>query len=110
MPTLPTTHNVCGSPLPFLSPPQNNVCAHGHARPPATLSRLSPGAVVSTSDDPTTVAAFHRLARQGFRGLLKPPFNVPARARAGLGPEWYLPLSQPAAGAATAAMPAGGDE
>jgi uncharacterized ferritin-like protein (DUF455 family) len=24
--------------------------------------------------------------------VLQPPFNEPARAKAGFGPEWYLPL------------------
>ena len=28
------------------------------------------------------------------RGPLKPPFNEQARAKAGFGPEWYLPLAQ----------------
>ncbi len=37
--------------------------------------------------------AFHVLARQGFRGLIKPPYHVEARARAGMGPEWYIPLA-----------------
>ncbi|KAK9820099.1 hypothetical protein WJX72_006117 [[Myrmecia] bisecta] len=36
---------------------------------------------------------FHALVRQHFKGLLKPPFNDDARAKAGFGPEWYLPLA-----------------
>jgi hypothetical protein len=28
------------------------------------------------------------------RGPLKPPFNDAARAKAGFGPQWYLPLAQ----------------
>jgi uncharacterized ferritin-like protein (DUF455 family) len=41
--------------------------------------------------EPTT--AFHDLVRRHFRGTLKPPFDVPARRRAGLGQEFYLPLA-----------------
>ena len=40
-------------------------------------------------------AWFHSLVRSHFRGPLKPPFNDAARARAGFGPEWYLPLAAP---------------
>ncbi|KAL0049405.1 hypothetical protein WJX82_001351 [Trebouxia sp. C0006] len=36
---------------------------------------------------------FHSLVRAHFKGSLKPPFNEEARAAAGFGPEWYLPLS-----------------
>lgn len=39
------------------------------------------------------VAAFHSVVRKYFRGPLKPPFNDVARAAAGFGPEWYLPLA-----------------
>jgi uncharacterized ferritin-like protein (DUF455 family) len=39
------------------------------------------------------VAAFHDVVRKYFRGPLKPPFNEAARAAAGFGPEWYLPLA-----------------
>ena len=39
------------------------------------------------------VAAFHGVVRKYFRGPLKPPFNEAARAAAGFGPEWYLPLA-----------------
>lgn len=42
-------------------------------------------------------AAFHRLVRGNFRGVLKAPFNDPARAEAGLSPEFYRPLSDDAA-------------
>ncbi|MEE8544928.1 MAG: ferritin-like domain-containing protein [Alphaproteobacteria bacterium] len=38
------------------------------------------------------ISAFHDLVRRHFRGTLKPPFNVSARRRAGLGQEFYLPL------------------
>ncbi|GFR40466.1 hypothetical protein Agub_g1027 [Astrephomene gubernaculifera] len=48
-------------------------------------------------------AWFHSLVRAHFWGGLKPPFNDEARARAGFGPEWYLPLAQPAGGAPAAA-------
>ncbi|GIL47801.1 hypothetical protein Vafri_3912 [Volvox africanus] len=40
-------------------------------------------------------AWFHSLVRAHFWGALKPPFNEEARAKAGFGPEWYLPLSVP---------------
>ena len=40
---------------------------------------------------------FHSLVRGHFHGLLKPPFNSEARAAAGFGPEWYLPLTVRAA-------------
>ena len=36
---------------------------------------------------------FHAIVRHHFSGVLKPPFNDEARARAGFGPEWYMPLS-----------------
>ncbi|PSC71386.1 hypothetical protein C2E20_5254 [Micractinium conductrix] len=36
---------------------------------------------------------FHSLIRKHFRGPLKPPFNDDARAQAGFGPEWYMPLT-----------------
>ena len=50
---------------------------------------------------------FHALIRRHFRGPLKPPFNDAARAKAGFGPEWYLPLAAvqaPAPAAAAAAV------
>lgn len=37
--------------------------------------------------------AFHDLVRRNFRGPVKPPFNDPARAEAGLTPGFYKPLS-----------------
>jgi len=39
-------------------------------------------------------ATYRALVRENFRGTLKPPFNVPARAQAGLEPAFYdsLPL------------------
>lgn len=42
---------------------------------------------------PSVEIWFHALTRAHFKGLLKPPFNEEARARAGFGPEWYLPLA-----------------
>lgn len=36
---------------------------------------------------------FHELVRRNFRGPVKPPFNDPARAEAGLTPGFYKPLS-----------------
>lgn len=38
-------------------------------------------------------AWFHALIRAHFHGPLKPPFNDEARAQAGFGPEWYMPLA-----------------
>lgn len=38
--------------------------------------------------------AYQELVRTHFRGQLRPPFNVPARTRAGMPQEWYLPLAQ----------------
>jgi uncharacterized ferritin-like protein (DUF455 family) len=35
---------------------------------------------------------FHALARRYFHGALKPPFNEPKRAQAGLPPDFYWPL------------------
>lgn len=40
------------------------------------------------------VEEFHRTVRKYFRGRLKPPFNEGARAAAGFGPQWYLPLAE----------------
>lgn len=40
--------------------------------------------------DPKTT--FHALVRTHFRGGLRPPFNEPARAEAGLPPDFYWPL------------------
>jgi len=42
--------------------------------------------------DAETVTAFHGLVRAHFRGVVKPPFNDSARLKAGLTPDWYLPL------------------
>ncbi|MGB8812581.1 MAG: ferritin-like domain-containing protein [Paracoccaceae bacterium] len=42
--------------------------------------------------DPKEV--FHRLVRQYFHGVLKPPFNEEKRADAGLPPDFYWPLAE----------------
>ena len=42
-------------------------------------------------EDPKEV--FHRLVRHYFKGALKPPFNEPKRADAGLPPDFYWPLA-----------------
>lgn len=39
------------------------------------------------------VPRFHSVVRKYFQGTLKPPFNDAARAAAGFGTEWYLPLA-----------------
>ncbi len=36
---------------------------------------------------------FHSLVKRNFHGSLKPPFNHEARAMAGFGPNWYMPLA-----------------
>lgn len=41
------------------------------------------------------IPTFHRIVRSKYVGLLKPPFNTSAREKAGMSPEWYLPLSHP---------------
>eukprot|EP01006_Ploeotia_vitrea_P009314 TRINITY_DN21889_c0_g1_i1.p1 TRINITY_DN21889_c0_g1~~TRINITY_DN21889_c0_g1_i1.p1 ORF type:complete len:302 (+),score=115.93 TRINITY_DN21889_c0_g1_i1:67-972(+) len=41
--------------------------------------------------DPIT--RFHKSVRANFRGVLKPPFNDEARAKAGFTKEWYMPLT-----------------
>lgn len=38
---------------------------------------------------------FHETVRKNFRGLLKAPFNTPARLAAGMTEDWYLPLTLP---------------
>lgn len=40
------------------------------------------------------VARFQALVRTHFRGNVKPPFNISARAKAGLTTDWYLPLGE----------------
>lgn len=40
---------------------------------------------------------FHALVRAHFHGALKPPFNEEKRAEAGLPPDFYWPLAEPAA-------------
>lgn len=42
------------------------------------------------------VATWHDLLRRHFRGVLKPPFNVELRQRAGFGPEYYGANTGPA--------------
>ena len=39
---------------------------------------------------------FHALVRRYFHGSLKPPFNVEKRAEAGIPPDFYWPLAEPA--------------
>jgi uncharacterized ferritin-like protein (DUF455 family) len=39
------------------------------------------------------IAQFHQVVRRNFRGNLKPPFNDAMRTRAGMTPEWYIPLT-----------------
>ncbi|MCC6006634.1 MAG: DUF455 family protein, partial [Rhodobacteraceae bacterium] len=40
---------------------------------------------------------FHDLVRRYFHGPLKPPFDAARRAEAGLPPDYYWPLAEPAA-------------
>ena len=44
------------------------------------------------AEDASVIERFHRIVWRHFRGVLKPPFNDAARARAGFGKEWYEPL------------------
>lgn len=37
---------------------------------------------------------FQDLVRAQFRGVVKPPFNISARAKAGLTTDWYTPLEE----------------
>ena len=39
---------------------------------------------------------FHASVRRYFKGQLKPPFNIEKRAEAGLPPDFYWPLTEPA--------------
>jgi uncharacterized ferritin-like protein (DUF455 family) len=39
------------------------------------------------------ISRFHQIVRDRFHGLLKPPFNDDGRAKAGMTPEWYMPLT-----------------
>ncbi|OQR91990.1 hypothetical protein THRCLA_08828 [Thraustotheca clavata] len=40
------------------------------------------------------IPTFHKLVRMHYLGVLKPPFNTPARDRANMGEEWYMPLTK----------------
>ncbi|GIL89336.1 hypothetical protein Vretimale_18663 [Volvox reticuliferus] len=63
--------------------------SNGHLSPTASW-------MVDARNYSSVEAWFHSLVRAHFWGALKPPFNEEARAKAGFGPEWYLPLSVPA--------------
>ena len=39
------------------------------------------------------IEKFHRVVREFFGGVLKPPFNHEARAKAGFTKKWYEPLT-----------------
>ena len=43
--------------------------------------------------DDVVIHKFHTTVKTYFKGILKPPFNVEARAAAGFVPEWYEPLA-----------------
>lgn len=43
--------------------------------------------------DDAVIQTFHATVRRYFRGVLKPPFNIEARIRAGFTPDWYEPLA-----------------
>ena len=71
--------------------------AHAHAAEDTSQGDEQPPAWVQDARAHTTVETwFHSLVRRHFHGRLKPPFNEEARAAAGFGPEWYLPLAAPA--------------
>ncbi|OQR84518.1 hypothetical protein ACHHYP_13267 [Achlya hypogyna] len=46
--------------------------------------------------DTDPIPTFHDLVRSHYVGVLKPPFNTPARDRALMTEEWYMPLTEPA--------------
>ncbi|CCQ74338.1 ferritin-like domain-containing protein [Magnetospira sp. QH-2] len=48
--------------------------------------------VACADRDQTPSEAYQHLVRSRFRGRIKPPFNEPARNRAGLTGDYYLPL------------------
>ncbi|RHY59817.1 hypothetical protein DYB28_004658 [Aphanomyces astaci] len=48
--------------------------------------------VCALKDQPV-LPTFHRLVQTHYRGHLLPPFNTPARDRAGMTEAWYLPLT-----------------
>ena len=56
----------------------------------AAKKRLRPEPALS--DTASVPERFHRIVWRHFRGVLKPPFNEEARAKAGFGREWYEPL------------------
>jgi uncharacterized ferritin-like protein (DUF455 family) len=45
-------------------------------------------------DYENTLEKFYGLVKERFNGSLKPPFNEDARNKAGMGKEWYIPLSK----------------
>ncbi|MGB0907206.1 MAG: ferritin-like domain-containing protein [Maricaulaceae bacterium] len=48
---------------------------------------------IASHADGTEIAYFQTLVRQYFKGPLKPPFNKPARTKAGLTADFYEPLA-----------------
>jgi uncharacterized ferritin-like protein (DUF455 family) len=46
-------------------------------------------------DKEEQMALFHKTVRTYFKNPIKGPFNVEAREQAGMGEEWYLPLTEP---------------
>jgi uncharacterized ferritin-like protein (DUF455 family) len=55
------------------------------------------------SDDAgSAVAVFRAVVAQRFHGTIRPPFNVPSREKATMGPEWYTDLAGRGGGGAAA--------
>ena len=79
-------------------------------QPQEQLPCVVPEWAAEARQHPTVEAWFHSLIRRHFFGRLKPPFNDEARAQAGFGPEWYLPLAVAAADGAGAADAAAAEE
>jgi len=45
-------------------------------------------------DGKEAIPTFMEMVRKHFKGNIKPPFAEALRQKAGMGPEWYLPLAQ----------------
>jgi hypothetical protein len=78
-------------------------CSGSGSKESGSSSNALPEWAVEPASHPTPATWFHALVRRHY-GALKRPFNVEARAAAGMPPEWYEPL----AGGPAAEQPRGG--
>ncbi|EFN58237.1 hypothetical protein CHLNCDRAFT_34378 [Chlorella variabilis] len=85
---------------------QQQQAGSGQAREEQQAASAIPEWAVEARRFPSVELWFHSLIRRHFRGPLKPPFNDAARAQAGFGPEWYLPLAADAEDSAAASAAA----